>query len=263
MMRRSIVLVIFLAGIFCCGQGFGLELEGGKSVDITITQTYASRYISKAQDCFPDNDAAYYPSVDITFPALMLDTDISLTALGAFALSSGHEELDEVDYSVSASKDIFEDWNVSGGYSYFDYPNANKLADGNEVWGALTWKKFPYFPIDTSMILSVVYEFPAASGGPENGLYYSWGFETCLPLPEVAVFQKDQALTLGLVNWGTDGVGGLKSSKLYSTVFSLGTEYVFGKMAITPNFNYALNYENEINDGKEEAWCEIAVSWMF
>ncbi|MBL7197380.1 MAG: hypothetical protein ISS47_04735 [Candidatus Omnitrophica bacterium] len=254
MMRRSIVLVVFLTGIFCCSQGFG---------DITITQTYASRYISKGQDCFPDNDAAYHPSVDITFPALILDTDISLTAWGAFALSSGHEEFDEIDYSVSASKDIFEDWNVAGGYSYFDYPNANKLVDGNEVWGSLTWKKLPYLPVDTSMSLSVVYEFPAASGGSENGLYYSWGFETGLLLPDAAVFQKDQALTLGVVNWGTDGVGGRKSSKLYATVFSLSTEYVFGKMAFSPNFNYALNYENEINNGDEELWSGIAVSWSF
>jgi len=262
-LKKYIAVAFLVAAFFCCGQSFALELAGGKSVDITITHTYASRYISKAQDCFADDDGAYHPSLDLMFPKLILDTDISLTVWGAFALNCGHEEFDEIDYSVSASKDIFKYWNVSGGYSYFDYPKANKLLDSNDPWGSLTLKKIPYLPIDTSITLTAIYQFPAASGGSENGMYYSWGFETGLPLPDVTVFQKDQVLTLGLVNWGTDGVGGLKPSRLYATVFSLGTKYTFGKLAISPSFNYALNHERRINNGAEEIWGVIDVSWSF
>ena len=67
-MKRYIIILILTAGFFCCREVFALELAGGKAVDITVTQTYASRYISKGQDAFADNDSAYHSSLDITFP---------------------------------------------------------------------------------------------------------------------------------------------------------------------------------------------------
>ncbi|MBN1913688.1 MAG: hypothetical protein JW788_04740, partial [Candidatus Omnitrophica bacterium] len=124
-------------------------------------------------------------------------------------------------------------------------------------------KKIPYLPIDVSATACAVYEFPAATGGSERGFYYSWGFDTGVPLPDISIFQKDQSLSLGIVNWGTDGVGGRKPAKLYATVFSLGTEYAFGRWALSPSLHYAINHEETINEGKEEFWTEIDVSWKF
>jgi hypothetical protein len=262
-MKKYVVLLVFTAGVFFYREAFALDLAGGKTADITVTEAYASRYISKGQDAFPDNDSAYHPSIDITFPRLMMDTDISFNAWGAFALSAGHEEYDEMDYSISLSRDIFKYWNAVLGYAYFDYPKANKLVDTNDPWIALTLKKIPGLPIDVSAKISAIYEFPAASGGPENGFYYSWGFETKLPLPDITVFQKDQFLSLGVINWGTDGVGGRKPARLYATVFSAGTEYTFGKLAFSPGVHYAANYEDAINEGKGEFWGEFDVIWKF
>ena len=135
--------------------------------------------------------------------------------------------------------------------------------DTNDPWGSLTLKKIPYLPIDVSATALVVYEFPAASGGSGKGFYYSWGFETDLPLPDIAVFQKDQSLLLGVVNWGTDGVGGRKSTSLYATVFSVSTEYAFGRLAFSPSVHYAVNHDDAINEGKEEFWGELDVIWRF
>ncbi|MBN1913683.1 MAG: hypothetical protein JW788_04715, partial [Candidatus Omnitrophica bacterium] len=140
-MKKYVVFFILTAGFFFCRPAIALELGPGTTVDITLTDTYASRYISKGQDAFADNDSSYHPSVDITFPKLIMDADISFNAWGAFALSKGHEEYDEIDYSVSLSKDILDSWNVVLGYSYFDYPRANELVDTNDPWGSLTLKK--------------------------------------------------------------------------------------------------------------------------
>ncbi len=143
---------------------------------------------------------------------------------------------------------------VSSGYVYFDYPRLDKNSDINEFWSSLTWSKIPYLG---------GYEFEAASDGPENGWYYSWGLNTKLPLPDWKIFQNEQTVSLDMVNWGNDGVGGLKPSRLYSTEFSITTSYCFKKFTVSPSFYYTVNQEEEINSGSDELWGSISVSYAF
>lgn len=118
-------------------------------------------------------------------------------------------------------------------------------------------------PIDVSMSVFAGYSFKATSDGPDEGWFFSWGFDTETPLPNICLFQEDQTLALGIVNWGNDGVADLDPNPLYATEFSASTSYALGKFSITPNINYALNYDEDINDGNDEFWGGVELSYAF
>ncbi|MFC1624363.1 hypothetical protein ACFL28_03495 [Candidatus Omnitrophota bacterium] len=236
---------------------------GNQEVNISLSETYASRYMWRGQDFSPNNDPVMQPSIDIAFPKFVKDTDVSFNVWGAFPLSAGHESATELDYSVTASRDFLDAFNVSSGYIYFDYTKANKNSDFNEFWGSFTWLELPGLPVPISATLFAGYEFEAAAEGPENGWYYSWGFGTELPLLDWVFFQKDQNLALGVTNWGNDGVAGLKSSPLYATEFSVSTSYSFKKFTLAPGVYYSLNHEEEINSGDDEFCGNISLSYAF
>lgn len=244
------------------GESFAFKV-GEKDVDVTLSEDFVSRYIWRGQDLYPDNDAAYQPSIDISVPKLLFGSDVSLNVWGSFPLHKGHETATELDYTLTFTRSVADVFDISVGYTYFDYPKANAKSDVQEPWTSITLNKIPVLPIDVSFTVFAGYDFEAVSGGPDEGWYYSWGFNTELPLPSIAVFQNEQTLALGITNWGNDGVAGMKSSSLYATDISLATTYVFKSFSITPSVNYTINYEDEINNGEEEIWSGLDVSYAF
>lgn len=246
----------------CSGPGiFALEV-GEQEVEITLTQSYASRFISEGQDGFPDDGPIWETTLDIAFPQVLYGSDLCFSAWWGYPLKSGNVAAEEVDYSVAIAREIKEILNISGGYNYFDFPRANNNSDLNEFWGLLQLERLPFLPIPVSAALYAEYEFKATREGPENGWYYFWGLGTKLLLPRCKIFQEAQNLSLDVTNWGTDGVGGLKPSSLYATECSVATSYSFAGFSITPSFNYLFSYEDTIND-EDEAWVRIEVSYSF
>ena len=267
-MRRKALFTVFVSAFVSAGSicflanAFALEI-GFQKVEITAADSYVSRYIWRGQDLYGDNDGAHQPGVDIAFPKLLGETDVSLNIWGSFPMNSGHEDAEELDYTLTFSRDLADLFNVSSGFTYFDYPNTGKTADVSEPWLSLTLSKLPFLPIDVSLNGFVGYDLQAASGGPDEGIYFSWGFDTELPLPELALCQDGQILVLGIVNWGNDGVADLKPSSLYATEVSLSTSYNLAGVSITPNLHYTINHEEKINYGNEELWGGIEVSYAF
>ncbi len=263
-MRRrmvySLVLLISM-GVFL-KDSFAFQ-AGGQEVDVTVTNSYVSRYIWRGQDVYADNDGAYQPSVDISLPGFLKGTDVDFNVWGSFPLNKGHELADELDYTLSFSRDLGRMYNLSLGYTYYDYPKANKYSDVQEPWVSFTLNRIPYLPLDVSFNVFAGYDFSAASGGPEEGWYYSWGLSTELPLPESSLTQKGQSLSLGITNWGEDGVGGLKPSSLYAVEISISTSYSAGKFSITPTLDYTINCEDKINNGDDELWGGLEISYTF
>ena len=82
-------------------------------------------------------------------------------------------------------------------------------------------------------------------------------------MPECSFTQNGQSLSLGITNWGQDGVAGLKPSSLYATEINLSTAYTVGKFSIAPKLSYTINYEEEINNGNEELYGGVDVSYVF
>jgi len=259
---RLVKILTLISVIFFQAEAFAFKV-GDQEVDVTLTDTIVTRYIWRGQDLYGDNDAAHQPSIDISFPGLLYGADLSFNVWGSFPLNSGHEDSEELDYSFTLSKDLLQNLNLSAGYTYFDYPNANKTSDVSEPWFSVTLNKVPVLPIDVSATLFAGYDFQAASGGPDEGWYYSWGFDTELPLPELAFIQDGQTLAVGVVNWGNDGVADLKPSSLYATEFSCSTSYAFGDLSITPSVYYTINHEESINADDEEFWGAVEASFAF
>lgn len=258
-MRNKIILVLLFA-LLIVSPAYALQIEE-QEVNVTLSQSIASKYIWRGMDLFADNDAALFSSVDVALPGLIKETDISMNVWGAFPMDNGHETSTELDYSLTASHD-FESFNISSGYVYFDYPKANNLSDINEFWGSFSLFKIPALPFDMSFTVFAAYETEAKDGGAENGWYYSWGFGMDVPLPESQLTQEGQAASIGITNWGNDGVGGLKPSVLYATECSLSTSYTVNSFSFTPSLNYAINYEDAINKD-DEFWAGIDVSYSF
>jgi hypothetical protein len=263
-MRKLVVslIVCFLAIAFKTTEVDALEM-GTQEVGITVTEGYVSRYIWRGQDLYADNDGAHQPSIDIAFPQLLYGTDISLNMWGSFPISKGHEIAEELDYTLTFSGNLIDMFNLSVGYTYFDFPNANDKTDVQEPWISFTLDKVPALALDISITLFAGYDFAVASGGPDNGWYYSWGLDTELPFPQFPLVQDGQTLVMGVVNWGNDGVADFKPFTLYATELSFSTSYTFTAFSITPNFHYTINYEDEINHGDEELWGGIEISYGF
>lgn len=264
-MRKKIFisLGVLLAGLAVFVPGvFALEI-GPQEVVVTFTDSYVSRYIWRGQDLYSDNDGAHQPSVDIAFPKLLLGTDVALNVWGSFPISGGHEDGEELDYTLSFSRDISDLFNVSAGFTYFDFPNTGQTADVSEPWLSLTLAKLPLLPIDVSLSGFIGYDLQATSGGPDEGIYFSWGLDTELPLPQIALFQEGQTLALGVTNWGNDGVADLEPSSLYATELAISTSYDLSGFSISPNLHYTISHEEQINDGNEELWGGIEVSCSF
>ncbi len=260
---RCLISVLSL-GIFLLTASaiFAFEI-GGKEVQISASETYVTRYIWRGQDIYADNDGAHQPSIDIAFPKLICDTDVSLNLWSSFPLNDGHQDLEELDYTLTFSNDITENFNLSLGYTYFDFPNTSSTADVGEPWVALSLVKIPALPIEVSFDLFAGYDFAAKSGGPDEGWYYSWGLGTEFPLPNLGLFQEGQTLGFGVTNWGNDGVADLEPSFLYATELSLSIAYEFGKLTVTPSVNYTINHKEEINNGEEELWAALECAYLF
>lgn len=256
-------VLLFILMMCVTANVFALELYD-KNINITVTDSFVSRYIWRGQDLYSDNDGAHQPSIDISSEELFFGNDVSLNVWGSFPAHSGHEDAEELDYTLSFSREVFDGLlSVSEGYTYFDYPNTGKTADVSEPWMSVTFDKIPKFPIDVAFNIFAAYDFQAASGGPDEGWYYSWGLSTDLGLPKCAITQDGQMLSLGITNWGNDGPADLKPSALYATDFSVSTSYAFDNFTISPSLNYTANYEDEINNGDDEFWGGIEISYAF
>jgi len=264
MKKKILFSIVVLGGLMCfLADAFALEI-GSQEVAITVTDNYVSRYIWRGQDLYGENDGAHQPSLDIAFPKLLSGIDVSLNIWGSFPLNSGHENGEELDYTLTFSRDMFDETaNISAGYTYFDYPNTGSTADVSELWISAVLNKLPFLPIDVSLSGFIGYDLQTKSGGPDEGIYFSWGFDTELPLPQSSLFQEGQTLALGIVNWGNDGVADLEPSSFYATEISLSTSYEFAGFSISPNLHYTINYEEQINDGDEELWGGIEVGYAF
>lgn len=264
-MKNKVFLILGLCAWFFCfaDVSFGVEI-GSREAVITVTDSYVSRYIWRGQDLYGENDGAHQPSVDITFPKLLSETDVSLNVWGSFPMNAGHEDGEELDYTLAFSRDVFDETvNISTGYTYFDYPNTGSTADVSELWISTTLNELPFLPIEVSLNGFIGYDLQAKSGGPDEGIYFSWGLDTELPLPQLSLFQEGQTLALGIVNWGNDGVADLESSSLYATEISFSTSYEFAKISINPNLHYTMNYEEQINNGDEELWGGVEINYVF
>lgn len=252
----AIILPFYLAP-----SAHALEI-GQQEVEITMTESYATRYIWRGIDLFSQDDGIFESSLDVTLPKFIWGTDIGINIWYGTPLTGGHVSSEELDYAFTASHD-FESFNISIGHTYYDFPKANDDSDNHEVWMGASLFDLPYLPISVSFDIFAGYNFRSSSGGPEDGWYYSWGFATDQDLPSWEIFQKEQQLNLAVTFWGNDGVAGNEPSALYAIDFAVATDYAYQGFTITPSIQWVINNEDLINDDDYELLGRIDVSYSF
>ncbi|MBU2043771.1 MAG: hypothetical protein KJ619_00875 [Candidatus Omnitrophica bacterium] len=263
-MNRFLAGILMVLAMFFGGADVQGANIGSQEVLVTLSDSYVSRYIWRGQDLYADNDGAHQLSIDVAFPKFLYGTDLSFNLWGSFPLNSGHEDGEELDYAVAFARDLLdEQFNLSAGFTYFDYPNTSSTADVAEPWFSIVLNKIPFLPIDISATVFAGYDFAAKAGGPDEGWYYSWSFATDIVLADLPFTQKDQVLSLGFTNWGNDGVADLKPSKLYATDIFLSTSYQYKGFTFTPALNYTLGHNESINSGNDEFWTSFQVAYSF
>ncbi len=252
MKKGLVLLILFLA----------VTTKVYPAVDIDFSSSYVTRYIWRGQDLFGNNDGAFQPSINLSTDEFLENTTLDFNIWAAIPLSQGHQDAEEIDYTLSLTHNFFEDkLTISEGYTYFDYPNTNSVSDVQEPWISINFNELANTGI--SLNLFAGYEFQAESGGPEDGWYYSWGMSKDFVLPDRLKIEPEQSLSLSVTNWGTDGVGGLPASSLYATEMSLSTSFDIEKLSLSPSLNYVINHDDDINQGKEEFWAGIEINYSY
>lgn len=236
---------------------------GSQVINVGVSETFVSRYIWRGQDLYGDNDGGLFHNLDFSSEAL--GGVLGLNLWGANSVTGGHEDGEEYDYTLSYSKDLADGaYNLTTGYTYFDFPNGGSTADVGEPWASFTVsapENIGGLPFSLSLFAG--YDFATKSGGPDEGWYYSWGIDTELSLSGCPLATQDQTLSVGIVNWGQDGVADLKPNSLYATEINLSTGFSVGEYTLTPSIHYLIGHDEAINNGDEEVWFGFEVSRGF
>jgi len=258
--------IFFISALFFIYAIFGLNAyaieDDNKEIEFSLTESFASRHICEAQDSFPEDDPVWETSLDATLNDVFQDSDLSLGIWWGYPLESGNVAAEEIDYTIALSHTVADRLDLSFGYSYGDFPKANRDSDFNKFYATLALDEIPNLPIKVAPHMYLAYQFEAAAEGPEDGWYLSWGFTTGLSLPVWKIFQKDQGIYMDITNWGTDGVASINPNFLYATEYSLSTDYNFSAFTITPSFHYLASYDEDINS-EDEVWGRIDIHYAF
>lgn len=227
------------------GRGYA-----GEKVEVTFSNSFVSKYIWRGYDILND-DPAYQPSLDFSFG----DSGFSANIWGSFALKSGAEDLDELDYSLTYGRALSDGLDGALGYVYYDYPNVSSSGDINEFWASLSFTGVFLAPT-----LSSYYDFPQEGGGPENGWYHSLSLGYDLAVPGF----EEQVISLGAGLWYNDGASGAESGISHGT-FDVSTEFTWRLFTITPSLHYQItagNVDDTINE-EDEFWGGLDFSLSF
>lgn len=254
-----------ILGLLVCllaGAAFAQDYWEERFLGIDLDATVVSKYMWRGYDILDDR-AAFQPSINFD----LFQTGFSLNVWGSFALSSGFEDLDELDYSLAYATTFFEeeayalDFAVT--YIYYDFPNTtSKYADGQEIGVEISFPNL--LEIGPSFLVPSWYSgylWPAHSGGPERGWHHVMGLAYDLPITPLLPGQDEQALSFSTDLTYNDGTFGSESGFSHATI-GLSTTFEVGDFSITPSLNYQWSFEDTVND-EDEFWAGIGVTYSF
>jgi len=258
MLKRSIYLWVVL---FVVVGSVMAQSEEGKHLGVNLEAAFVSQYMWYGYDIL-DGDPAFQPSV--TFD--LFQTGFSLTVWSSFALKSGSEDLDEIDYAVAYEKSFFEDeiyaMDVSVDYIYYDYPNISSDTDVQEVGGSISFPNL--IPIGPSSLVpsyAIAYDWPVHSEGPNEGCFHIFGLGYDLPIPTLIPEQEEQFLSLTSDLTYNDGAYDADPGWSHSTV-GISTAFEWKGFTLTPSVNYQWSFEDTVND-EDEFWAGISLGYGF
>ena len=280
-MKKGILLT---AVVLLSTAGFAQAQEGELSG--TVDLTYLSKYIWRGFALY-DNQSAIQPSIDLD----LYGTGFGLNVLWSRANSSGFENAEEVDLTLSYSSSCFEyetyatDYTV--GWMYYNYPDQPTegsltslsrqapYSDLQEFFASFSWPEI--FPEGVVPSYTIIKMWVSESGSAMNrglsmagadglgGLMHILGLGYDLPVEDLLPDFPEQILHLSAAMVYNDGVNinadvdhdWTHAVLGVSTDFDLGNDLTF-----TPGVYYqsAFEHTDSFND---ELWCSLSVKYAF
>ncbi|MBE7559909.1 hypothetical protein HS125_13585 [bacterium] len=226
------------------------------AVSVTAAASIVSKYLWHGYDVLDDH-AAFQPYVEVGWRGFFVGV------WGSFALASGFEDLDELDYYAGCTRSFLSEERFAFDamllYTYYDYPNSDTVpgSDGVADTQDLMLKfAFPNLislgPAKLVPSIAVLREWDGAESGHhvDDGWLHILALSYSLPLADTAFTQEGQTLDVTLDATHNDGVFGSESGWSHGTL-TLGTSYSWGAVTIAPYVAHQWSWEDSVNDEDE------------
>ncbi|MBI9016352.1 MAG: hypothetical protein JEZ07_03720 [Phycisphaerae bacterium] len=226
-----------------------------------LDSSVVSKYMWRGYDLYDDH-GAWQPSIDMD----LFDSGFGVNVWGSFALSSGFELAEELDYTLYYCFSLFEEEQYAVdfyfNYIYFDYIHTSSDADVYESGGEVSLPNLLKIG-DLAIVPSyyVGHDSMAQSGtGINSGWFHILGLSWDMPL-KCPVREVEQ-----LFSFNTEVVfndGAYEADHDWShAVAGLSTTFEISNWSITPSVYYQLSMDDSVND-EDELWAGISFSCSF
>ena len=279
--------ILFTAVILLSTVSFAQTQEGELSG--TLDATYLSAYMWRGFDQFlgAHGEGAIRPGIDLD----LYGTGLGLNVLWYRANTSGFENLEEIDLTLSYSSRLFEyetyatDFMV--GWVYYGYPDQPRggsttstardrsTSDLQEAFAVLSWPEI--CPEGVIPSYTAIRIWPSESGSAlsrllsDNGGAGGWihvlGLNYDLPVEGFLPDTPEQILHLSATVTYNDGVLGVDSDWSHA-VFGVSTDFDLGNdLSFVPGLYYqkSLDYWDSTSGDlfNDVLWCSMSVRYSF
>ncbi len=256
-LKSLFVFIIF----FFSSTVWGVDFKD-RTLAVEVDASYVSKYIWRGYDVL-DDDAAFQPSINLD----LFETGFSLNVWGSFALEAGHENLDELDYTLAFAHTFFEEENYaidfSMAYIYYDFPNTDsESSDMQEIGAGLSLPSL--IPLGPSHLVpgyDAAYNWPPHGEGPNEGWFHIFSLSYDLPITPLLKNQGEQAMSLWADLTYNDGAYDSEPSWSHSTV-GVCTSFEWQSFTLTPAVNYQWSFEDTVNE-EDEFWASLSLTYSF
>ncbi len=269
-MKKGILLA---AVILLSTAGFAQAQE---ELSGTIDVTYLSAYMWRGFDKYPGyhGEGAIQPSIDLD----LYGTGLGLNVLWSRANTSGFENGEEVDLTLSYSSSLYEyetyatDYTV--GWVYYEYPDRpTDHADMQEFFASFSWPDIcPEGVVPSYTILSLwksesghPSSTPSATTNDISGWMHIFGFSYDLPVEDLLPDLPEQILHLSLAVVYNEGMGATLVDHDWShAVLGVSTDFDLGNdVTLTPGIYHQNTFEQSVNPDEDITWVSLSVSCPF
>ena len=275
-MKKGILLV---AVILLSTAGF---VQAQDELSGTIDVTYVSAYMWRGYDRYPGahGEGAIQPSIDLD----LYGTGFGLNVLWSRANTSGFENEEEIDLTLSYSSNLFDyetyatDYTI--GWMYYNFPDQPKGGSSSdwtshwqEFFVSLSWPEICPEGIVPSYTIIRMWTSEGSSAlsrglsdagaGGFGGWFHILGLSYDLPVEGLLPDIPEQILHLSAAMVYNDGVMGADNDWSHavlgvSTDFDLGNDVTF-----TPGIYHQNTFEQSVNSDGDITWASLSLSYPF
>jgi len=276
MKKVALSILAIVLGLALVPMGYALEV-GAQTIDIDVGTTYVSKYIFRGIDTFANDDGGFQPYATLTVHPFNMNLSGGFWA--SYALTRGHEDLDEQDYWASLDMDITDILNAGFGYTYYDFFNADSDGDINEFqfFGSLANIPLPgdmempilggdNIPVSVGYLAAYAYGQSSNAGGINDGWYHEASFGIEVPIPGTEEIPgQEEGITLAydnIIGWYAGkqlGLSGHYWTQSLSTSFALPAN-----MSLSPSINYQSTGSSGVSfNAEDEFYFTLDLSVSF